>query len=306
MMTDEQVLQKMEEDFLLRGYAENTMGSYHNTLKRFQEFAGTERMLADLGEKDLRAFLLHLHKEGNLQGTSINAYNAGCKFFLCVVLNLPINKSQVPNVRAKHKLPVYFRVEQLQQFFAHLNDIKEFAFFLTLYGTGMRTSELRRLKCAHIETDTQSGVRLLRIPHAKRNRERRVILPEPCYQALRLYWRQYRPETPENWMFPAKKITGCLKYNVSSNAFKTCVKRSRLPEEFHPHSLRHSHSLNFIQHNRDGILTLKNILGHARLASTEVYLNCSMVDTTNKKSPAQICEMLWEQYEARHVDTPTL
>jgi len=79
--------------------------------------------------------MLKLGREFGLQGTSINTYNAGCKFFLEVVLGLAINRKQVPNVRARHKQPVHFRVEQLEQFFAHLNEIRAFAFFLTLYGT---------------------------------------------------------------------------------------------------------------------------------------------------------------------------
>ena len=305
MMTNEQVLQKMDEDFLLRGSSEKTRQTYRTALVRFSAFAGKDRY-SDLNEKDLRRFLLHLHQQGKLQGTSINTYNAGCKFFLEVVLSLAINRKQVPNVRARHRLPVHFRVEQLEQFFAHLNEIRAFAFFITLYGTGMRTFELAKLKFTDIETDKASGLRFLRIPQGKRNKERRVILPDACYQALRHYWRLYRPETPENWMFPARKTTGCLKSNVFTHEFKTCLKHSRLCLEFHPHSLRHSFSTHYIQNDPNAILRLKHLLGHASLASTEIYIDVSMVDTTNSMSPSEICDMLWGQYAARHVDTPTL
>ena len=133
MMTNEQVLQKMEEDFLLRGSSQETRRTYRTALIRFSAFAAKDRY-SDLNEKDLRSFLLHLHQQGKLQGTSINTYNAGCKFFLEVVLGLAINRKQVPNVRARHKQPVHFRVEQLEQFFAHLNEIRAFAFFLTLFA----------------------------------------------------------------------------------------------------------------------------------------------------------------------------
>ena len=82
MMTNEQVLEKMEEDFLLRGSSEKTKETYLTALKRFSEFAGKQDRLAELNQDDLRAFLLHLRKDCKLQGTSINTYNAGCKFFL--------------------------------------------------------------------------------------------------------------------------------------------------------------------------------------------------------------------------------
>ena len=113
MMTNEQVLHKMEEDFLLRGSSQKTRRTYRTALIRFSAFAAKDRY-SDLNEKDLRSFLLHLHQQGKLQGTSINTYNAGCKFFLEVVLGLAINRKQVPNVRARHKQPVHFRVEQLR------------------------------------------------------------------------------------------------------------------------------------------------------------------------------------------------
>jgi hypothetical protein len=61
-----------------------------------------------------------------------------------------------------------------------------------------------------------------------------------------------------------------------------------------------------MQNNPHGILTLKHLLGHASLASTEIYLPLSHVDTTNTMSPSEICEILWNQYKARHVDSPTL
>jgi site-specific recombinase XerD len=306
MMTNEQVLEKMDEDFLLRDTPETTRKTYLTALKRFSKFVGKEDSLADLNQDDLRAFLLYLRKDRNLQGTSINTYNAGCKFFLEVVLDKTINRKQVPNVRAYHKQPVYFRVEQLLQFFAHLNKTKDFVFFLILYATGMRTFELKNMKYTDIETDSCSGMRFVRIPHGKRNKERMVILPEACYQALRHYWAENRPETPGKWMFPAKTIPGSPKCTVSTNDFRTCLDRSRLSSEFHPHSLRSSFSCHFMQNNPHGILTLKHLLGHASLASTEIYLPLSHVDTTNTMSPSEICEILWNQYKARHVDSPTL
>jgi len=303
MMTNEQVLEKMEEDFLLRGSSEKTKETYLTALKRFSEFAGKQDRLAELNQDDLRAFLLHLRKDCKLQGTSINTYNAGCKFFLEVVLSLAINRKQVPNVRAYHKQPVYFRVEQLLQFFVQLNNIKDFIFFLILYATGMRTFELKNMKYTDIETDSHSGTRFVRIPHGKRNKERMVILPEVCYQALRHYWSENRPETPDKWMFPAKTILGSSKCTVTNNDFKTCLERSRLSSEFHPHSLRNSFSCHFMQNNPHGILTLKHLLGHASLASTEIYLPLSYIDTTNTMSPSAICEILWAEYKARHVVT---
>ena len=303
MMTNEQVLKKMEEDFLLRGSSEKTKETYLTALKRFSEFAGKEDRLADLDQDDLRAFLLHLHEEDKLQGTSINTYNAGCKFFLEVVLDKAINRKQVPNVHAYHKQPVYFMVEPLLQFFAHLNEIVVFVFFFVLYGTGMRTFELKNMKYTDIESDSLSGTRFVRIPHGKRNKERMVILPEACYQALRHYWTENRPATPENWMFPAKAILGSSKCTVTNNDFKTCLERSRLSSKFHPHSLRNSFSCHFLQNNKNGILTLQHLLGHASLASTEKYLPVSYVDSANKMSPSEICDILWAEYKARHVDT---
>ena len=306
MKTNEQVLEKMEEDFLLRDTPETTRKTYRTALKLFSEFAGKEDRLADLNEKDLRAFLLHKRKEGKLQGSSTNTYNAGCKFFLEVVLNQTINRKQVPNVRARHKQPVYFMVELLLQFFAHLNEIVVFVFFFVLYGTGMRTFELKNMKYTDIETDSLSGTRFVRIPHGKRNKERMVRLPEACYQALRHYWAENRPETHDNWMFPAKAILGSSKCTVSSNDFKTCLERSRLSSKFHPHSLRNTFCCHFLQNNSQGILTLQHLLGHESLSTTEKYLPISYVDTTNTMSPSEICDMLWEQYKARHVDTSTL
>jgi site-specific recombinase XerD len=193
-MTNEQVLQKMEEDFLLRGSSEKTRQTYRTALFRFSAYAGKERY-SDLDEKDLRSFLLHLHKEGKLQGTSINTYNAGCKFFLEVVLNLCHQPQAGTQCACAPQVAGPFQGGAARAVLCPSQRNQAFAFFLTLYGTGMRTFELTKLKVTDIETDKTSGLRFLRSPQGKRNKERRVILPDACYQALRHYWREYRPET---------------------------------------------------------------------------------------------------------------
>ena len=90
---------KKKENFLLQESSEKTRQTYRTALKRFSGFAEKEGLQTALNQEGLRALLLYLHKDYELQGTSINTYNGLCKFFLKVVLNPSSQKDEISNVQ---------------------------------------------------------------------------------------------------------------------------------------------------------------------------------------------------------------
>ena len=296
-MTNTEVLQKMSEDFMLRRSSDKTISTYKTLIEGFRRFSGKDNY-ADLDESDLRRYLIHLRANGLMSDSATNTANSACKFMLRVVLNQKINDSQVPNARTHHKMQIYFSREQLTAFFAVLDNITSFAFFLTLYGTGARLKEITEIRTSDIEH--MNGSHFLRIRHGKGNKERLVSLPDACYRALRLYWKYQKPGNSQNLMFPDRTGSANLKPSHFTAAFRAALNDSRLGKELHPHCLRHTYAHNVMQNNPNNILTLKNSLGHSSIASTEIYLKSSSIDMTNTSSPDEICRDLFDAFIARH------
>jgi integrase/recombinase XerD len=70
----------------------------------------------------------------------------------------------------------------------------------TLYGTGLRVSEL----CALQIPDIESQRMVIRVRQAKGQRDRLVMLSPRLLQLLRGYWKQYQPPV---WLFPGRTLT---------------------------------------------------------------------------------------------------
>lgn len=295
-MTNEEVLQKMDEDFLLRRSSPKTQSTYKTLIDRFFRFSEKPRYDL-LDESDLRRYLLYLRTTQKVSDSSSNTINSACKFMLRVVLNLHLNDSQLPNAKTHHKMQVYFSTEQLKLFFKELDNITPFTFFLVLYGTGARMKEIAEIRSEDIIK--RQDTHFLIICHGKGNKERMVHLPDACYEVLRLYWKYQRFGNTHNWIFPNDK-NGHMNPNHFTTVFRAVSNNIKLGKEFHPHSFRHTYANNVLQNNQDNILCLKNSLGHSSLASTEIYLRSSSVDTTNKKSPDEICMEILETYLASH------
>jgi integrase/recombinase XerD len=300
-MTNEQVLAKADEDFALRNLSERTRESYLYDIGQFLAYSGKENY-SDLDQDDLRSYLLHLRCGGGSVALSTsNQYNSACKFLLQTVLGQTLDSRQVPNAKARHKQQRPFLVSELVFFFSLITDIRDFAFFLTLYGCGLRTSELRRLRCPDISTDRVTGRHYLEVRCGKGGKGRRVDLPPACYDALRRYWRAYRPENPGNWMFPAKDPKDAVGPCFFTTRFNDIREHDTCFADLHQHSLRHTFSTNMMQHCPNGILRLKMLLGHASLASTEIYIGLAeLYGEDNRKSPSEICGMLYDAYLERN------
>lgn len=126
MMTNEQVLEKMEEDFILRNLSARTRQSYRYDINQFFKFT-KKQLLYDINQNDLRSYLLCLRGNDKIVTlTTSNQYNSACKFLLQTVLGMSIDFRQVPNARAKHKLQRPFLISELEKFFSNITDGKRY------------------------------------------------------------------------------------------------------------------------------------------------------------------------------------
>ncbi|HEY2515255.1 MAG TPA: site-specific integrase [Polyangiaceae bacterium] len=87
---------KMREDLVLRGMAENTITIYRGAARRFVEHFN--RPLSGLGEPEIRSFLLHLVKRGAHPRT-VNSYVSALRVLYRVTLERPEGVARIPYMR---------------------------------------------------------------------------------------------------------------------------------------------------------------------------------------------------------------
>ena len=135
-------------------------------------------------------------------------------------------------------------------------------------GSGLRVSEAAGLHVADIDS---AAMRVF-VASGKGNKDRYTLLSQTALEALRDYWRGYRPQHPEGWLFPGPGATGHITASGIALAFDQALARAGITTPASVHTLRHCFATHLLE---DGatLLQIKELLGHASLHSTTVYVH---------------------------------
>ena len=279
-MTEEQAIQRMWEDIRFRNLSNSTYKNYTRNIRNF--FAFCRKPIEELDENDIRNFLHYLIDEKKYAPTTVNQSSAAIRFFFAVSLNRPMNYLQIPLTKVPKTLPDVLTREEVSSLIRACTNTKHQALLLLAYGSGLRSGEIETLRVKDIDS---KEMRIF-VKGGKNKRDRYTLLSQTTLEALRTYWKDYRPNSPEGWLFPGFRNIGHLTRAAIALAFDTCVKRTGITKEVSPHSLRHAFATHLLE---DGVelIKIKELLGHHRISSTMVYLHLSNT-TKGIVSPADM------------------
>jgi site-specific recombinase XerD len=138
---------------------------------------------------------------------------------------------------------------------------------MTLYGGGLRRSELLHLKV----TDIDSQRMVLRIERGKGGHDREVPLSATLLTALRDYYRWMRLQT---YLFPGTRhgwrADTPLSARVIWDAVRCAARQAGIEKRISPHTLRHSYVTHLLEAGAD-LRTIQVLLGHADLSVSNSF-----------------------------------
>jgi integrase/recombinase XerC len=255
-----------------------TLRSYEIDLLQFLDFLAPKNLLVNqIKSQTIRAWLVALSNQG-IQNRSINRKLATLRTFYKYLQrrgDVTDNPMQtIRMVKTSKTLPTYLRESEMEQVFAQqeipkntFEEVRDQLVLMLLYGTGMRLAELIQLTYQQVNLSAKT----LRVI-GKRNKER--IIPMPMilvdlmkqYQALNPFQSQY--------LLLTDKGEPCYPMFVQRLVKKYLGEVSTL-EKLSPHVLRHSYATHLLNRGAD-LNAIKELLGHANLAATQVYTHNSM------------------------------
>jgi integrase/recombinase XerD len=264
-----QRLQRLHDELVRRHYATTTRESYLRIVEAFHRHAG--RPLDRIGPDDLRRYQVYLLEERKLAVGTVVHEIAALRFFYLRVLKRRDMKEDLPYPKRCKTLPVVLSADEVQRLIAGAKNLYHRTLLLTLYGTGLRRSEVCHLKVRDIDSQRM----ILRVQQGKGRRDRDLPLSPTLLAALREYYRWMRPQT---YLFPGtvrgwradKPITS----KVIWKAVHLAATKAGLDKPVAPHTLRHSYATHAYEAGAD-LRTLQLLLGHAHIAHTTVYLHLS-------------------------------
>jgi len=277
-MKKKQALKKMKTDLQLRGLAAETQKMYQRNVKAFIKFTRTS--IKKLNEDNARDFLSYLINERKRAAKTVNTYSAAIRFFFAVTLNRPMNYLQIPLMKTPKQLPVIANREEIAKLIDSCGNLKHKVMILLAYGSGLRISEIARLKTSDIKTNEMR----IFVQGAKGQKDRYTLLPQNTLDTLRLYWKKYRPNNVENWIFPGTGKLGHITTDGIRYAVETTVLKSSITTHVTAHTLRHDFATHLMENGVE-LVKIKELLGHASIKTTTLYLHLANI-TQNIKSPA--------------------
>ncbi|MVB12746.1 Tyrosine recombinase XerC [Caprobacter fermentans] len=203
-MTKEEILGKLVQDIRLRGLSEDTVAEYQTKARVFMEHF--DKPADQMGEAEFREFLQYLQDERKLSPASINTYNSGLRFLYEITLEQNLNYKRIPRVKEPILLPNIMTVKEIEKFFGVIDDLRYKAIFLTVYGSGLRLREVHHLRISDVDSEQMR----LFIYRSKGKKDRFAVLSQTSLTVLREYWKAYRPNHPEGYLFLNRAGTECI------------------------------------------------------------------------------------------------
>ena len=138
------------------------------------------------------------------------------------------------------------------------------------YSTGLRISELAEIENCNLDLDKN----ILKVL-GKGNKERIVIIGEIASESLKNYLRVSR-NSDNIYLYPSSnKINSHVSVSYIYKMVKKHLTKVTNDEKMSPHSLRHSFATHLLDNGAD-LMSVKELLGHEDLSSTQVYTHISI------------------------------
>ena len=271
---------RMKADLELRDYADSTQGHYLLHARRFA--AHYMKSPADLGEDEIRRYVLHLLRVQEVSPAVHKMAVASLKFLYSVTLQRPEVAVTIPWPQVPRPLPQILSGSEVEMLLGAIRHVKYRAVVTTLYGTGLRISEACRLQPG----DVDSRRMLIHVRHGKRRRDRYVMLPQRLLDGLRAYWRAVRPTGP--WLFPGQRAGKPISRDSVGRALKKAVSEAGLSDKrITPHTLRHAFATHLLEIGTD-VRVIQALLGHSSSRTTERYTRVSRRHVGGVRSPLDV------------------
>ncbi|AOT70564.1 tyrosine-type recombinase/integrase [Geosporobacter ferrireducens] len=276
--------QQVDLYFELKGTPDSSKESYLRRMNTFIKFIQDRQIsMEDITTSDIQQYILFLKKERCLCAGTINNYISAIKFFYTYVLGREWDALKIPRMKRPHEFPVIPPKEDVLAILEATTNLKHKAILMLIYGSGLRVSEVAKLKISDICSKTMR----IRVDHAKHNTNRYTILSETSLKLLREYFKAHFSDKSyilDDWLFPGKNKSEHIHIKTIKNTLIKLRNRLKLDKNISAHTLRHCFATHALEDGVDPVF-IQQMLGHKNLRTTTSYLHMTSKSLMGIKSP---------------------
>lgn len=266
---------KLRQEMKLRNFSQKTIKSYLYYISDCLKKSNKQARAVTGG--DIRNYLENLVSFGMSSSTLNSAYSA-LKFYFETILRRKFFFN-IPRSKKEKHLPTVLSKEEIAKILSVVQNPKHRCIVALLYGTGLRVSELTHIKMCDI--DLSRG--LIRVFQGKGKKDRLTLLPESLKEVLS---KQSKLKTPDDFLFTNGRGGRLTEASIQKIVAHAAVEAG-IGKTVSPHTLRHSFATHLLENGTD-IRYIQELLGHAKLQTTQIYTHVASSNLKNIKSPLDV------------------
>lgn len=270
-MEKSNVFENLARELRIRNYSQKTVKSYIYYNQELLRFC--QKDPREVTTEDIKAYLDHLAREHSSATVSV-AYNA-LLFYYKQIWRRSFFISLSHPRKEKH-LPVVLSKVEVARMLAAVRNPKHHCIISLLYGTGVRVSELTHIRMRDVDLDRG----LLRVYQGKGKKDRQTLLPTALREILR---KQQKVKKPNDFLFTNGRGDRLTEASIQKIVAHAAVEAG-IAKIVSPHTLRHSFATHLLENGTD-IRYIQELLGHAKLQTTQIYTHVAGHSLAGIKSP---------------------
>ena len=183
----------------------------------------------------------------------------------CKLSGLPYQQFSLPSIQRPNKLPSVLNASEVKQLFKACILLKHRLLLGLCYGCGLRCAEVRSLRIGDIDLERKQ----LHVHQGKGNKDRILPLGNMLQRGIKTY---IETQAPKTFLFEGNDGQAFSQRGAQWVMSQALKKTSIKKEDVSLHTLRHSYATHLLEQGVS-ILAIKELLGHAHIDTTMIYLH---------------------------------
>ena len=265
----------MAQEMRVRKYSNNSINTYISLLRQVSKYHNLSP--SKITYQQIKDYLDFRIREEKISTSTINQIISAFKVLFVHVLKRKWNEIEISRPRREVKLPVVFSAAEINKLLDTTKNLKHEALYAIAYSSGVRLSELCKLKIRDIDSDRMQ----IRVENGKGRKDRYTILSKRALEILREYFKKYRPV---GYLFYGHDKKKAICGGTVQKALKKSIKNAGIIKAAHFHTFRHTFATHLLEQNVN-IKVIQVLLGHTSIRTTMIYTHLVNFNISNMKSP---------------------
>lgn len=273
------VVEKLTKSFAINGKATSTLNNYLRCLSHLAlHYMCSPEQLNKESIEDYLFYCKNLHKTPSESFFKHTIYGLRSAY---KVMGMEDKRIVLPQIKRYKNIPVVLNKSEVRQLLAAPKYLKHRLIIGMLYSCGLRSYELCALKLENIDFERKTVF----VQRKKGTYDRYVPLSDHMARGLKKY---IATESPCTWLFnsqvtktgdPRPMTPSGLGWIIKENRSKISSKK-----KITAHTLRHTYATHLLEEGLN-LVSLKELLGHAHIETTLIYLHVANSGSSAKFSP---------------------